>query len=110
MEKTFTYQFEKNGYYIESSDEYECDYDEYEYTACGDELKDAIVEELFYLYFDKKERELFDTTNQRVAIKKALRKFTDDNDNWEELANDFESELEEYFRDEAYEEYKSRGC
>ena len=110
MEKTFKYQFTTGCYYLEDSDEMEYSYEDFEYSPLEDDLKDAIVEELFYLYFDKKERELFDTTNQRVAIKKALRKFTDDNDNWEELANDFESELKEYFRDEAYEEYKNRGC
>lgn len=108
MEKTFTYQFEKNGYYIESSEEYEYDYEEYEYTACGDELKDAIVEELWYTYFNDNERKSF-SVNQMCAIKKALKNLTDDNDNWEDLADDFERELKEVFEDVAYEEYKNRG-
>lgn len=108
MEKTFTYQFEKNGYYIESSDEYEYDYDEYEYTACGDELKDAIVEELWYTYFNENERRSF-SVNQMCAIKNALKRLTTDNDNWEELANDFESELKEHFKNDAYEKYKDKG-
>ena len=43
------------------------------------------------------------------AIKNALKNLTDDNDNWEDLADDFESELKEYFEDDAYEEYKNRG-
>ena len=55
MEKTFTYQFETKGYYLESSDEYEYDYDEYEYTPEDDDLKDAIVEELFYTYFKEEQ-------------------------------------------------------
>jgi hypothetical protein len=108
MEKTFTYQFTTKEYYIASSDEYECDYDEYEYTACGEELKDAIVDELFYCYFRESERKLFNA-NQVCIIKKALKSFTKENGNWEELANDFESELKEHFRDDAYEEYKNRG-
>lgn len=108
MEKTFTYQFTTKEYYIASSDEYECDYDEYEYTVENDELETAIVDELFYNYFKKEERLKF-SVNQMCAIKNALKNLTDDNDNWEDLADDFESELKEYFRDDAYEEYKNRG-
>ena len=44
-----------------------------------------------------------------LTIKKALKNLTDDNDNWEDLADDFESELKEVFEDVAYEEYKNRG-
>lgn len=107
MEKTFTYQFETQGYYLESSDEYEYDYDEYEYTVCGEKLETAIVNELFYCYFNEKERFLF-SADQIATIKKALKNLTDDNDNWEALADDFESDLKEVFRDDAYEEYKNR--
>lgn len=103
MEKTYTYQFKTRQHYIASSDEYEYDYDEYEYTVENGDLKDAIVDELFDTYF--KEKEMFDT-NQIIVIKKALRNLTDDNDNWEDLAEDFEDELKECFKDDAYEEYK----
>ena len=103
MEKTFTYQFETKQY----GDEY--DYDEYEYTVDNDELKTAIVDELFYTYFKKEERLKF-SVNQMCAIKNALKNLTDDNDNWEDLADDFESELKEHFEDNAYEKYKDRGC
>ena len=94
MERTYTY--------------YTVNDDEYEYTAENKKLKTAIIDELFYTYFDKKERALF-SANQICVIKKALKNFTDDNDNWEKLADDFESELKEYFRDDAYEKYKDRG-
>ena len=94
MEKTFTY--------------YDVNDTEMNYTPTEDELKKAIVYELFYCYFKEKEREMFNT-DQICVIKKALKNFTDDNDNWEDLADDFESELKEYFRDDAYEEYKNRG-
>lgn len=102
MERTFTYQFETKQY----GDEY--DYDEYEYTVDNDELKTAIVDELFYTYFKEDERKSF-SINQICAIKNALRNLTDDNDNWEKLANDFESELKEHFENDAYEDYKNRG-
>ena len=101
MERTYNYKFGTKQY----GDEY--DYDEYEYTACGDELKDAIVEELWYTYFNDNERKSF-SISQIVAIKKALKNLTDDNDNWEDLADDFESELKEYFEYVAYEEYTNR--
>jgi hypothetical protein len=102
MERTFTYQFETKQY----GDEY--DYDEYEYTVDNDELKTAIVDELFYTYFKKEERLKF-SVSQMCAIKNALKNLTDDNDNWEELADDFESELKEHFEEKAREEYKYRG-
>ena len=102
MEKTFTYKFETRQY----GDEY--DYEKYDYTPSEEELERAIVDELFYNYFDEKERKSF-SVNQMCAIKNALKKLTNDNDNWEDLADDFESELKEYFRDDAYEEYKNRG-
>lgn len=93
MERTYTY--------------YTVNDDEYEYTAEDNELKDAIVDELFYCYFKKEGNPLF-SVYQIVAIKKALKNLTDDNDNWEDLADDFESELKEVFSDVAYEEYKNR--
>ena len=93
MERTYTY--------------YTVNDDEYEYTVEDNELKDAIVDELFYCYFNENER-LFFSADQIVVIKKALKNYTDDNDNWEDLADDFESDLKEVFRDDAYEEYKNR--
>ena len=94
MEKTFTY--------------YDVNDNEIKYTPKDDELKKAIVDELFYTYFDEKTRKSF-SVNQMCEIKSALKRLTDDNDNWEDLADDFESELKEHFRDDAYEEYKNRG-
>ena len=108
MEKTFTYEFETKGYYISGSDEYEYDYDEYEYTVEDYDLKDAIVDELLDCYFKKEEIILF-SADQIFAIRKSLKAYTDDNDNWEQLLEDFEYELKERFRDDAYEEYKERG-
>lgn len=102
MERTYNYKFETRQY----GDEY--DYDEYEYTVEDEKLENAIVDELFYCYFNEKERALF-SVNQICVIKKALKNFTDENNNWEDLADDFESELKEYFRDDAYEKYKDRG-
>lgn len=102
MEKTVTYKFET----VQYGDEY--DYDEYEYTVKDDKLKNAIVDELFYNYFKESARKLF-SVNQVCEIKKALKNFTDDNDNWEDLADDYDSELKERFRDDAYEKYKDRG-
>ena len=69
MERTYNYKFGTKQY----GDEY--DYDEYEYAACGDELKDAIVEELWYTYFNDNERKSF-SISQIVAIKKDLRTST----------------------------------
>jgi hypothetical protein len=93
MEKTFTYYLE--------------DETKIEYTPHSDDLKDAIVEEIFWCYFNKEERELFNT-KQRIAIKKALRNLTDDNDNWETLLKDFEENVKDFFEDKAKENYKYR--
>lgn len=102
MEYTFIYKFETNQY----GDEY--DYDEFRYTPNEDRLKLAVVDELFFTYFRETERKLF-TQEQRIIIKNALKNLTDDNDNWEELIDDYESDLKERFRDDAYEKYKDRG-
>jgi hypothetical protein len=98
MEKTFKYQITTAEHYVASSDEYEYDYVEYEYTAEDEELKDAIVDILFDAYFTEKELKSFNTA-QRIAIKKVLRNFTDDNRNWEQLAEMFEEDLKCYFED-----------
>jgi hypothetical protein len=97
MERTYTYQF---------GDEY--GYEDYDYTVYDYELKEAIACELYFSYFSKEERLSFGA-NQVLAIKNALVKLTNDNDNWEDLAENFESELKEYFEDNAYEEYKDKG-
>lgn len=108
MERTYTYKFETREYYLASSDEYEYDYDEYEYTPEDDELCSAIIECVYETYFEKiAKKNKWDNGTKR-AIKKGLFTYTEDNDNWEDLADDFESELKEYFRDDAYEEYKNR--
>jgi hypothetical protein len=103
MERTYTYQFETRQY----GDEY--DYDEYEYTPEDDALYYAIIECVYENYFDKIAKENKWDNETKRAIKKGLCTYTEDNDNWEELADDFKSELKEYFRDDAYEEYKDRG-
>lgn len=108
MERTYTYKFETREYYLASSDEYEYDYDEYEYTPEDDELCSAIIECVYETYFEKIAKENKWDNGTKRAIKKGLFTYTEDNDNWEDLADDFESELKEYFRDDAYEEYKNR--
>lgn len=108
MERTYTYKFETREYYLASSDEYEYDYDEYEYTPEDDELYSAIIECVYEAYFEKISKEKKWDNETKRAIKKGLFTYTEDNDNWEDLADDFESELKEYFRDDAYEEYKNR--
>lgn len=100
MIKTFTYKIETKRYYIPSSDEYESDYIERKYTPDDNELKDAIIEEVFYTYLSKKERNSFSDEQTRL-IKSVLRRFTEDNDNWDKLADDFESELQEAFEQDA---------
>jgi hypothetical protein len=109
MERTYTYKIEKKEYYLESSDEYEYDYEEYEYTPEDDALYYAIIECVYETYFDKIAKEHKWDNETKRAIKKGLFTYTEDNDNWEELADDFEDKLKEYFKDDAYEKYKYRG-
>lgn len=107
MEKTFTYEFETRGYFLENSDEYEYDYDKYEYAPEYDALFYAIIECVYDTYFGKIEKEnKWDYSTIR-AIKKGLWTYTEDNNNIKQLANDFESELKEYFKEDAYQEYKN---
>lgn len=108
MERTFTYKFETKGYYLENTDEYEYDYNEYEYTANNEELYEAVVYCIYNQYFRCKS-EISYTVGFCSAVKQGLYEFIKDNDNLEQLVEDYESELKEYFRDDAYEEYKNRG-
>lgn len=94
MEKTFIY-YDVNG-------------KETNYTAQDKELKNAIIDEMFETYFTIEERLLFNI-GQILAIKKALTKLTNDNDNWEQLLDDFGDELKEYFEQEAREYNKYNG-
>lgn len=105
MKKTFTYQFQTDCFYIESSDEYDYEYDEYIYTVEDNDLKDAIIDELFYTYFMKKGKNYF-SENETCLIMNALKNFIDDYDIWEDLADDFENELKADLENKAFEEYR----
>jgi hypothetical protein len=108
MEKTFMYQFETKANYLESSDEYEYDYEEYGYTVTNGELVYGVAHCVFDQYFRGKS-EASDYANFGSAVIVGLREFIKDIDNLEQLVEVYESELKEYFEDDAYEEYKNRG-
>lgn len=107
MSKVFTY-FKKTGEYRRPVDygygiEYEWDGDEgfeFEYQPEEESLKKEVVDILFNRYFTKKDINSF-SENQIICIKNALKDFTDENNNWEQLYDDFEDKLEDAFRDEA---------
>jgi hypothetical protein len=109
MEKIFKYQFTTGSFCLEDSDEMEYAYEDFEYSPLEDDLQDAIVEEVYYDYFIGKNRQMF-TDTQRFEIKRSIKNLIDDIDGWQKVANLYEEELKEVFKDEAYEEYKSRGC
>ena len=108
MKKTFTYKFETKANYLESSDEYDYDYEEFDYTVTNGELVYGVASCVFDQYFRcKSEASDYDSFCRSVMI--GLREFIENIDNLEQLVEVYESELKEYFEDDAYEEYKNRG-
>ena len=102
MGKAFSYFRKTREIYRDTTFGREWDGDEgYDFTYEPDEkdLKGAVVDLLYETYF----KEEGFNGNQRLAIKEALKNFTDDNNNWEELYEYFEDELKEMFEDEAME-------
>jgi hypothetical protein len=108
MEKTFTYEFLTNSYYLESSDENEYDFETYEFCPSEKDLKDCIVDLVEGFYFEERFYNDFEYT-QRIAIRDFLIRFIDDNDLWEDLSDSFNDELKDCFLDDAFKEYKERG-
>jgi hypothetical protein len=102
---TFTYTKITERVYLESSDEYEEFGEDFEYEPEEEDLQEAVIDLLFDFYFKKEVIDTFSVT-QVIAIKKALKNFTDDNDNWEEMYRDFKDDLKSMFEQEAFEMYE----
>ena len=99
MSKTFEY-FKKTGELRDMLGEWDGDEGfEFEYEVEDDELLDAVVDLVYEDYFMK--TELADRCDYAVAVKRGLKKFIEDNDNLDELVEDYEDELKEYFEEEA---------
>lgn len=88
MSKTFTYEIITECGYIENSDEYDYWGEEFEYEVDYQDLEDAIVDIIAQAgYFD--------------GDKKEIKKFLNDFDLYDSLADILEDELHEYFEEEA---------
>lgn len=99
MSKTFKY-FKKTGE-IRGRDG-EWDGDEgfgFEYEVEDEKLLEAVVDLVYEDYFMK--TELADRCDYSIAVKRGLKKFIEDNDNLDELVEDYEDELKDYFEEEA---------
>lgn len=107
MSKIFTYVFEGKGYYLQNSDEYVYDCEEFDYEVEDSDLLDEVVNLVFNEYFTN--TELNDFAKYWGAVKDGLRQFIKDNDNLDELVEYYVDELKEYFREDAYDEYKDGG-
>ena len=105
MSKIFRYTKIYSSAYLSDSDEFEEYGDEFEYEPSEEELKRELVDLLYYEYFSKEDIDGF-TENQEEAIKKALKNFTDDNDNWEDLYDAYEESLMSIFEEDALEQFK----
>ena len=92
MEKTFTYYFSEKFYY----------------KVCRDDLVEALADCLYDAYYREKS-ELCDMADFPYVVIRGLKNLMDELDLVDELSDKFESELKEYFRDNAYEEYKKGG-
>lgn len=95
MTKIFTYYFSGNNYYLEETDENE-EFGEKKinYEVGNRDLEEAVVEIVYRNYFNH-----FDNKN----LKKSIEYFISDFDLLDKLVEEFEDELHEYFREQAFE-------
>lgn len=111
MSKTFEY-FVKTGEIRRPVNygngvEYEWDGDEgFEiyYEPDEERMQDEVVDLLFDFYFKENKHKF--NIEQTIIIKEALKTFTDDNKNWDDLYDDFEDELKDIFEQEAFDNYE----
>lgn len=102
MSKTFTYTKITQKVYLANTDEYEEFGDDFDYTVDDEDLLDAIVDFVFSDYF--KDTELVDYSDYERTVKNGLKEFINDNDILDQLVENYEDELYDYFRDEAFED------
>lgn len=74
--------------------------EEFEYEVSEEELLEAVACLVFENYF--KNTELCLRCDYVGDVRKALKRFINDNDNLEDLVEDYEDELKEMFEDEAF--------
>lgn len=103
MSKTFRYTKFTGHYYCQYSDEWEEDGVEFDYEVDDDDLLRELVGLTFEEYFDKKE--IRDNKETEKAVKESLKRFIDEHEIIDILADCYEDELKEIFRDEALEFY-----
>lgn len=91
--RTFTYTKITGHYYCQYSDEWEEDGVDFDYDVDDDRLMEAVVHILFRDYFSETDVEY-------------LKDFILDNDLLDKLVDNYYEEIKEYFREEAFENYK----
>lgn len=79
--------------------------DTYCFEVDWEEVKNEIVNEVFYTYFNLDHLINF-SAEQILVIQKALYDFINDNDDWDSLFDYYYETLKQDFENEAYEEYK----
>lgn len=98
-----TYTKITNQYYLEGSDEWEEDGEDFEYEIDLEQELEALTQIAYNLYFSKLGRTL--TKEQlkqlKASITAMISDFSDEElDDWKEF---FEDDIKEYFRDDAFE-------
>lgn len=91
--RTFTYTKITGHYYCQYSDEWEEDGVDFDYDVDNDRLMEAVVHILVRDYFSETDVEY-------------LKDFIRDNDLLDKLVDNYYEEIKEYFREEAFENYK----
>lgn len=100
--KTFTYQKVTNRVYSPILDDYVEETDDICYNVDDKQLLSAVVDLVFEDYFMN--TELVDRCNYGSAVRNGLKKFIEDNDNLDQLVEDYEDRLKDYFEEDAIDE------
>jgi hypothetical protein len=97
MGKVFTYTKLNSICFLEGSDEYEEVSDDFEYEVDSIDLRNALSEIIFNEYFKK----FKDLNSYKKLILNAISRFIFDREIEEELIEQYEDELKDYFEEEA---------
>jgi hypothetical protein len=106
MTKTLHYEFTTESHYLEATDEIEDYGEDFYFEVDENEILNALPYIIYDMYFDGKEMRDFQSFFSQAI--KGLKDFIRDNDYMlMQLAEDYEEQLKDYFREEAYYEYKN---
>lgn len=101
MDRVFTYTRITNQYYLDSTDEWEEDGEDFEYEPEYDDLVEQIAKIIYCVYNFKDSIDI----NKKYNIIDKIKEFIVDFDFVDILFDEYYDELKDIFKDEAFEQF-----